>query len=126
MKNILDSLFRCQKISFILPLVTASILYASYAVFGPAENKLYSLIVTLVVSVACFFGAFLVLYFQIKNDTPLWFLNLVEFLAVMVFGTASVVGIVSFFASGLDMSPIGICAAPVLLSAISLAHSKRM
>ena len=67
-----------------------------------------------------FFGAFLVVFAQVKNSMcPEWFLNLFELLAVVTFGAFSLLATVSFIISGFQNFDSRLCSGMVIFSAVS-------
>lgn len=126
MKKLLDKLLANKKLSIIIPIAIALLMYLLFVLFGVAEGKTYLMIVTPIVSLVCFFGVFLVLFVLVKNPIcPEWFLNLFELLVTIIFGIYAIVGVLSFVVSGFQNFNSGICIDLVAYSAISWAHSKR-
>lgn len=126
MRNILDTLFHNKKLSIGIPILIATVLYLVFVVFGVAEDKINLIITTPIVSIVVFFGVFAVVLVQVKNALcPAWFLNLFEFLIVVVFGVYTIIGTVSFVISGFQNFTPMLCWGPVIFSAVSWAHSKR-
>ena len=126
MRKILDTLFHNKKLSIGIPILIATGLYLLFIVFGMAEDKTNLIISTPIVSVVGFFGVFALVLVQIKNTLcPEWFLNLFEFLIVVVFGVYTIIGTVSFVISGFQNFTPALCLGPITFSAVSWAHSKR-
>ena len=126
MRKILDKLFANKRLSIVIPAGIALLMYLLFILFGKAEDKGNLIITTPIVSVVWFFGIFLVVFAQVKNTMcPEWFLNLFEFLIVILFGIYGIIGASSFIVTGFQNFNIGICAGFVTYSAISWAHSKR-
>ena len=126
MRKILDKMFGNRKLSFIVPIAIALLMYLLFALFGKADDKTDLMIVTPIVSIIGFFGIFLVVIIQVKNPMcPEWFLNFGELLFAIGFGSFAVIRIVSFVISGFQNFDIVICLGIVIYSAVSWAHSKR-
>ena len=126
MKKILDIMFKNKKLAFWLPIAFAMLVYLLFVLFGTSEDKTDLLCVTPIVTVVWLFGVFLVVLIQVKNPRcPEWFLNLVEFIAVLLFVVFGLVEAISFVLRGFqDFSP-AICAGIITYSSVSWAHSKR-
>ena len=126
MRKILDKLFENKKLAFWLPIAFATLVYLLFLLFGTTEDKNALLIPTLVATVFWLFGAFLVVFVQVKNPRcPEWFLNFFELMAVVMFTMFGVIEAISFIISGFqNFSPL-ICAGIVTYSSISWAHNKR-
>jgi len=94
--------------------------------FGVSEDKMNIIIATPIASVFWFFGAFLVVYVQVKNrNCPEVFLNFFEFLTTLFFGIYSIVGAISVVISGFqNFTPIT-TAGLLTYASIAWAHSKR-
>ena len=123
MRKILDTLFHNKKLSIGIPILIATVLYLLFIMFGMAEDKTNLIITTPIVSVVVFFGVFTLVLVQIKNTLcPEWFLNLFEFLLVVF----AVVQTISFVMSGFQNFTPMLCLGPVIFSAVSWAHSKRV
>lgn len=126
MRNILNTLFHNKKLSIGIPILIATVLYLLFVVFGVAEDKINLIITTPIVSIVVFFGVFVMVLVQVKNTLcPAWFLNLFEFLIVVVFGVYTIIGTISFVMSGFQNFTPMLCLGPVTFSAVSWAHSKR-
>ena len=126
MRKLLDKMFGNKKLSFIVPIAIALLMYMLFILFGRAEDKTDLMIVTPIVSVIGFFGIFLVVFVQVKNPIcPEWFLNLGELLFAIGLGSFAVIRIVSFVISGFQNFDIVICLGLITYSAISWVHSKR-
>ena len=126
MRKILDKMFGNKKLSFIVPIAIALLMYLLFILFGGAEDKIDLMIETPIVSIIGFFGIYLVVFLQVKNPMcPEWFLNLVELLFAICLGSFAVIRIVSFVISGFQNFDIVICLGLITYSAISWAHSKR-
>lgn len=126
MRKILDTLFQNKKHSIGIPILIATVLYLLFIMFGMAEDKTNLIITTPIVSIVVFFGTFALVLVQIKNTLcPEWFLNLFEFLLVVIVGVYTIIGTVSFVISGFQNFTPMLCLGPVIFSAVSWAHSKR-
>lgn len=126
MRKILDKIFENKKLSLIIPMSIALLIYFLFVLFGTSIDKTNLTIVTPIVSVIGFFGIFLVVFIQVKNSMcPEWFLNLFELMATIIFGVYAIIGALSFVISGFQNFNVGICLGFVSYSAISWAHSKR-
>ena len=126
MRKLLDKMFGNKKLSFIVPIAIALLMYLLFILFGRAEDKIDLMIETPIVSIIGFFGIYLVVFLQVKNPMcPEWFLNLVELLFAICLGSFAVIRIVSFVISGFQNFDIVICLGLITYSAISWAHSKR-
>ena len=126
MRKLLDKMFGNKKLSLIIPMAIALLIYLLFVFFGTAQDKTNLMIVTPIASASWFFGVFLIIFIQVKNSScPEWFLNLFEFLATVIFGISAIVGSISFVAGGFQNFNLGICLGFVTYSAVSLAHSKR-
>ncbi len=119
-------MFKNKKLSLIIPIAMVLLVYLLFIFFGTAKDKVNLMIVTPIVTVAGFFGVFLITLIQVKNAAcPEWFLNLFELLATIIFGTYAIIETFSFLISGFQNFNVGICLGFVTYSAISWAHSKR-
>ena len=126
MRKILDKMFANKKLSLIIPMAIALLIYLLFILFGTSANKTNLIIVTPIVSVIGFFGIFLVVFIQVKNSIcPEWFLNLFELMATIIFSIYAIIGAFSLVISGFQNFNVGICLGFVSYSAISWAHSKR-
>ena len=126
MRKILDKMFGNKKASFFLPILFSALVYLLFLFFGSGENKNNLLITTLVATVFWIFGAFLVVYVQVRNPRcPEWFLNFFEFFAIVFFCGTSLIEVILFVASGFQTFNIGVCVGLVTYSSVSLAHNKR-
>ncbi len=126
MRKILDKMFANKKLSLIIPMAIALLIYLIFILFGTSANKTNLIIVTPIVSVIGFFGIFLVVFIQVKNPMcPEWFLNLFELMATIIFSIYAIIGALSLVISGFQNFNVGICLGFVSYSAISWAHSKR-
>lgn len=126
MKKILDRMFKSTKLSFVIPLSLALLMYLLFIIFSPSPNKAESIIMTPILSIVWFFGVYFIFLLQIKNPScPEWFLNLFELLATVIFTILFIMGTVSFFTTGFQNFNLQICFGCVTYSAIALAHSKR-
>lgn len=126
MRKILDTLFHNKKLSIGIPILVATVLYLVFVVFGVAEDKINLIITTPIISIVVFFGVFVMVLVQVKNTLcPAWFLNLFEFLIVVVFGVFAIVGTIPFVISGFQNFTPTLCLGPITFSAVSWAHSKR-
>ena len=127
MRKILDKMFGNKKLSLIIPMAIALLMYLLFILFGTSEDKINLMIITPIVSVIGFFGVFLVVFIQVKNSMcPKWFLNLFELMVTIIFGIYAIIGTLSFIISGFQNFNAGICIGLVTYSAISWAHSKRI
>ena len=126
MRKILDKLFQNKKLSIIIPIFVAFVMYLLAVCFSNAEDKLDLIITTPICCAVWFFGVFLIIFVQVKNSAcPEWFLNLFELLAVTVFTLVSLIKIVPFLISGFQNFDLAICLGLVTFGAVSWAHSKR-
>ena len=127
MRKLLDKMFANKKLSLIIPMTIALLMYLLFVFFGTSADKTNLMMVTPIVSVIGFFGIFLIVFIQVKNSMcPEWFLNLFELLATIIFGVYAIIGTMSFLISGFQNFNVGICLGFVAYSAISWAHSKRI
>ena len=126
MRKLLDRMFAKKKLSFFIPLLVSALLYLLFIMFGVTEDKMNIIIATPIASVFWFFGAFLVVYVQVKNKScPEGFLNFVEFVATLIFGIYSIVDAISVVISGFqNFTPIT-AAGLLTYASIAWAHSKR-
>ncbi len=126
MRKILNKMFSNKKLSILIPILIAALIYLLFLFFGTSEDKNRLLLITPIVSALGFFGVFIIVLFQVKNPMcPEWFLNLLELFFTVITGIYSIIGIVSFFASGFQNYDPVICLGLVVFSAVSWAHSKR-
>ena len=126
MRKILDKMFANKKLSLIIPMAIALLMYLLFIVFGTSPDKINLMMATPIVSVIGFFGIFLVVFIQVKNSMcPEWFLNIFELMATILFNIYAIIGALSFVISGFHNFNIGICLGFVSYSSISWAHSKR-
>ena len=126
MRKILDKMFATKKLSLIIPMAIALLIYLLFILFGIAEDKTNLMIITPIVSIVGFFGIFLVLFVQVKNSIcPEGFLNLFELMATIIFGIYAIIGALFFVISGFQNFNVGICLGFISYSAVSWAHSKR-
>lgn len=126
MRKILDKLFENQKLAFWVPIAFAAVAYLLFALFGVSENKGEELLGCLLVSVAWFFGAFLVFYTQVKNPRcPEKFLDFFELLVLVGFVPSSLIEMLVFVFSGFQNFDFEICVGAVTYSTIAWVHSKR-
>jgi len=126
MRKILDKMFRNKKLSILIPILVSALLYLLFIMFGVSEDKMNIIIATPIASVFWFFGAFLVVYVQVKNrNCPEVFLNFFEFLTTLFFGIYSIVDAISVVISGFqNFTPIT-TAGLLTYASIAWAHSKR-
>ena len=126
MRKILDKLFENKKLTFWLPIIFATLIYMLFLLFGSSEDKNALIIATPIVTVFWLVGAFLVLFFQVKNPIcPEWFLNFFELIFVVIFTVFGFIETISFVISGFqNFNPL-ICASIITYSSISWAHNKR-
>lgn len=126
MRKILDKMFANKKLSILIPILISSLLYLLFIVFGVAEDKMNVIISTPITAVLWFFGAFLVVYFQVKNkNCPEGFLNFVEFGVALSFGIYSIFNVISVVVSGFQTFTPTTVAALLTYASIAWAHSKR-
>ncbi len=126
MRKLLDKMFANKKLSLIIPMAIALLMYLLFVFFGTSADKTDLMIVTPIVSVIYFFAIFLLVFVQVKNPMcPEWFLNFGELLFTIGFGVFALIDGVLFVISGFQNFHIGICLGFVTYSAISWAHSKR-
>ena len=126
MRKILDKMFGNTKLSILIPTLVSALLYLLFIIFGVAEDKMNIIIATPIASVFWFFGAFLVVYVQVKNKScPEGFLNFFEFVATLFFGIYSIVDVISVVISGFQnftpITGVGL----LTYASIAWAHSKR-
>ena len=126
MIRILDKMFENRKLSIAIPVAISALLYLLFIIFGTADDKMNIIIATPIAAVFWFFGAFLLVYIQVKNKRcPKGFLNFIEFFAALFFGIYSIISIISLLISGFqDFTPIT-SAGVLTYASISWAHSKR-
>ena len=67
MRKILDKMFEKKKLSILIPILISVSLYLLFVIFGVAEDKTDIIIATPIAAVFWFFGAFFVVYIQVKN-----------------------------------------------------------
>ncbi len=127
MKKILDKMFNNKKLAFWVPIIVAALIYLLFLLCGSPVDKKPLLIGTPIVTVFWYFGSFLIVFVQVKNQMcPEWFLNFAELLVTVMFTVFGSVEAISFIISGFrNFSPI-ICAGIVTYSSISLVHVKRI
>ncbi len=84
------------------------------------------IIATPIISVFWFFGAFLIVYIQVKNkNCPEDFLNLFEFAVAVFFGIHSIVDAISVVISGFQNFTPLTAAGLLTYASFALAHGKR-
>ena len=126
MGKILDKIFYNKKMSIFIPMLIAAVIYLLYIIFGNSENKLDTILALPIISAFLFFGAFLVIWVQVKNTfCPEWFLNLFELLVIIVFSISIILNAIQFIAGGFQNLDFGLCMELLTFSAVSWAHSKR-
>lgn len=126
MRKLLDALFSHKKLSFIIPLLSAVVMYLLFIVFVNRPDKLRLAVMTPIVTLICFFGVLLVVFAQVKNRLcPEWFLNLVELLILVIFGLFSIVSCIWFLINPFQNYSEMLCPGMVAWSAVCWAHSKR-
>ncbi len=127
MRNILDKLFENKKLSMLIPIIAAAVVYLLFVLFGKGEDKWELVIITPIICAFWYFGVFFIVFMQVKNPMcPEGFLNFAELLFVFCFTAYSIIGTVGFVLGGCQSSiATVICAAAVSYSSISWAHSKR-
>jgi len=110
MRKILDKMFANKKLSLIIPMAIALLMYLLFILFGTSIDKMNLMLVTPIVSVIGFFGIFLVVFIQVKNSIcPEWFLNLFELMATIIFNIYAIIGALSFVVSRFQNFNVGIC-----------------
>ena len=126
MRKILDKMFENKKLAILIPILISASLYLLFIIFGVAEDKMNIIIATPIAAAFWFFGAFLVVYVQVKNKScPEGFLNFVEFVATLIFGIYSIVDAIAVVISGFqNFTPIT-AAGLLSYASIAWAHSKR-
>ncbi len=126
MRKILDKMFENTKLSILIPVLISSILYLLFIIFGATDDKKSIIIATPIAAVVWFFGVFLVIYIQVKNEMcPEGFLNFVELMGALIFGIGSIVDVISVVISGFQSFTPLIPAGLLTYSSIAWAHSKR-
>ena len=126
MRKILDKMFASKKLSLLIPMAFALLMYLLFIIFGTSPDKINLMIATPIVSAIGFFGIFVVVFIQVKKTMcPEWFLNLFELMATIIFSIYAIIGALSFVISGFQNFNVGICLGFVSYSSISWAHSKR-
>ena len=60
-------MFGNKILSILLPVLVSTLLYLLFIMLGVAEDKMNIIIATPIISVFWFFGAFLIVYIQVKN-----------------------------------------------------------
>lgn len=126
MRKLLDALFSHKKLSFIIPLLSAVVMYLLFIVFVNRPDKLRLAVITPIVTLIRFFGVFLVVFAQVKNRLCTeWFLNLVELLILVIFGLFSIVSCIWFLINPFQNYSEMLCSSMVAWSAVCWAHSKR-
>lgn len=127
MRKLLDKMFANKKLSILMPIAIALLMYLLFVLFGTSADKMRLMIITPILSAVGFFGIFLVVFVQVKNAMcPEWFLDLFELLAAIVFGLGAVINTLSFILNGFQNFNVAICLGFVAYGAISWAHSKRI
>ena len=126
MRKVLDKLFADKKISIVVPVVIALIMYALFLLFGDIPSKAGLLIVTPIASVMSYLGFFCVLYLQVKN--PFCSDKIMDFfeLATLVFFTPISVFFCLYFLFHIvtAFNPI-VCIGPLIWSVVAFVDSKR-
>ena len=126
MRKILDKMFGNKKLSILIPILVSVLLYLLFIMFGVSEDKMNIIIATPIASAFWFFGAFLVVYIQVKNKScPEGFLNLVEFVATLFFGVYSIFNAISVVISGFQNFTPLTAAGLLTYASMAWAHSKR-
>ena len=126
MRKILDKMFENRKLSVLIPILISASLYLLFIIFGVAEDKKNIIIATPIAVAFWFFGAFLVVYVQVKNKRcPEGFLNFIEFMATLCFGIYSIVDAISVVTSGFQSFTPITAAGLLTYASIAWAHSKR-
>lgn len=127
MRKLLDIMFRNKKLSTLIPILLALVVYILFILFGNAEDKIRTAAITPILSAAWFFGVFLIFYIQVKNTAcPDWFLNLMELSLFIVTEAYALIGTVLFLIGGLQNFNPGLCMSIITGSSIAWAHSKRL
>ena len=125
MRKILDKLFENKKLSMLIPIIAAAVVYLLFVLFGKGEDKWELVIIIPIVCVFWFFGVFLITFFQVKNPMcPEKFLDFFELMATVVFVSCALVNMITFFINGFQDLGV-ICPGAVTYSAVAWAHSKR-
>ncbi len=126
MRKILDKMFCNKKMCIFIPMVIFGIMYLLFVIFSKVDNKTETILTVPIISAFWFFGVFFVVLLQVKNTLcPEWFLNLFEFLTIVIFGIYAIFSIIQFIVSGFQVLNFGLCMGLLTYSAVSLAHSKR-
>lgn len=127
MRKFLDKMFANKKLSILIPVVISVLLYLLFIIFGTAEDKMNIIIATPIASVIWFFGAYLILYVQIKNPScPEGFLNFAELFFSIIFGLFSIFDTISVVINGFQTFTPITAAGLLTYASIAWAHSKRV
>ncbi|MBO5231670.1 MAG: hypothetical protein J6B88_03505 [Clostridia bacterium] len=114
-----------KKLSVIIPIVSAGIMYILYLIFGVAENKINMLLITPIVSLLAFWGVFLILFIIFKSSLPSakykTFIKYFFLICFVFYALFSGVSFIMNVKSG--FSPI-ICICMVSCGAVAFAHKK--
>ena len=62
MRKLLDIMFRNKKLSILIPILLALVVYILFMLFGNAEDKIRIVAITPILSAIWFFGVFLILH----------------------------------------------------------------
>lgn len=125
-RKILDKLFENKKLSMLIPIISAAVIYLLFILFGTAEDKVNDMIAIPFVCAVWFFGSFLVIFIQVKNPRcPEKFLDFCELMALGIFVFGGVIETVSAVISGFQNFNFICCVGLVTYSSISWAHNKR-
>ena len=62
MRKLLDIMFRNKKLSILIPILLALVVYILFILFGNAEDKIRIVAITPILSAIWFFGVFLILH----------------------------------------------------------------
>lgn len=126
MGNILNKMFSNKKLSILLPLVLAAIVYVLFVLFGTSEEKTKLMIITPIVTAIFYFGLFLGIFMQVKSPfCPERLLNFFELFFTACFGITAVINALLFFISGFQDFTVISVAGITTYSAVAWAHSKR-
>lgn len=126
MRKLLDKMFADRKAAIVVPLVTATVVFLLYVLFGQAEDKVNWLIMTPIISLIAYAGVYFVLWLQIKNPScSEGFLNFMELMVVLVFGLGAVIFGVQFLMNLASGFTPALCIGIISWSAVALAHGKR-
>ena len=126
MKKMLDKMFCNKKLSILIPILIAVVIYLLFILFGNSDNKLNTIIALPIISAIWFFGVFFIMLIQVKNTLcPEWFLNFFELIVIIIFGICAIFSTVHFISSGFCDLEFGLCMGLLTFSAVSWVHNKR-